>query len=37
MAGRYGADDKWDDSELLNDWNQAYEEYKVRLISITHS
>jgi hypothetical protein len=29
MAGGYGADDKWDDSELLNDWNQALEEYKV--------
>ncbi|KAF1820346.1 SMN family protein Smn1 [Dissoconium aciculare CBS 342.82] len=28
MTGGYGADDKWDDSELLNDWNQALEEYK---------
>jgi hypothetical protein len=36
MAGGHGSDDKWDDSELLNDWNAAYEEYKVRPINITH-
>lgn len=30
MAGDLpGGDDKWDDSELINDWNQAYNEYKV--------